>query len=631
MDRRLAPAALALALAASPRPAAGGDLDFFEEESRVVTASRAPVGASRAPATVYVVTGDEIRLSGARTLWEALRSVPGVDVVTTGAGQGEVSIRGLNGPLSNRTLVLLDGRAVLNAYFDFMIWEELPVSVEEIDRIEVVEGPASALYGANALTGVIHIITKSPDAIKGGLVTAAAGEGRARRMGALAGGRAGAVSYKASAGWRSEDVFEGKEPASRVPRGHFWLGRDLEGGGQAALSAGFSAVDTRLTTGLYGVAVADGPVGFAKADLDRGGWRARAYWNHARILARDYSLLGSPNLDHDNYDLQVEKSAAWASHVLTGGGWYRRNTMRSRMFQSGLLSQDLWAAFLEDAWSPAERWRLTAGARLDRHPFTDLTFSPRGAVVWTPTDRQSLRLSAGSSFRNPTLLENHVDLPVLLPNTPGGAVPYPLFTALNVRLTGNRELKAERMNLYEASHRLRLPRATVTAAVFRYKISDVVAATPPAASGPSSPPVADLSSTFANQGLTRAWGGELGAESAPGALTGFANASYLSLKDRPGSATRAEAAPRWKLNGGLRARAGSLSCGATAHWVDETLVEAYALLDVYAGWRFGGAEGVLEVFGSGSNVGGKRHREWPAANYAEEVASRWIAGATWRF
>ncbi|MEK7766288.1 MAG: TonB-dependent receptor plug domain-containing protein, partial [bacterium] len=115
--------------------------DPYEEAQ--TTASRQPSPVRLAPATVYVMTSQDIRESGVRTLYDALRSVPGVEVLATRASHAEVSIRGFDQPLANRTLVLLDGRTVLNGYFDNVIWEEIPVTLEEVDRIEVVEGPAS--------------------------------------------------------------------------------------------------------------------------------------------------------------------------------------------------------------------------------------------------------------------------------------------------------------------------------------------------------------------------------------------------------------------------------------------------------------------------------------------------------
>ena len=157
-----------LPLALAPKVCAqGGDLfEFFEEEAQVISASRRPQPIRQAPATVYVVKGEDIQ-PGVYTLWDALRGVPGVDVMSNRTMYGAVSIRGLNKALNNRTLVLLDGKTVLDGDLNRINWEAIPVVLQDIDRIEVVEGPASAHYGANAINGVINIITKTPEQLQG--------------------------------------------------------------------------------------------------------------------------------------------------------------------------------------------------------------------------------------------------------------------------------------------------------------------------------------------------------------------------------------------------------------------------------------------------------------------------------
>src|SRR3989338_9820687 len=123
------------------------DLAFFREEAKCLTASRRASSERKAPASVSVITARELEVSGASPLWDALRLVPGVDVVETRTGQGDVSIRGFNQSTSNRLLVLLDGKTVLQGFYGLAAWEEIPVGLREIDRIEIVKGPASALYG----------------------------------------------------------------------------------------------------------------------------------------------------------------------------------------------------------------------------------------------------------------------------------------------------------------------------------------------------------------------------------------------------------------------------------------------------------------------------------------------------
>jgi len=145
-----------------------GDLfEFFREEASVISASRRPQPLYRAPATVYVVSGEELMASGAQTLWDGLRRVPGVDVIDIRSLYGGVSIRGLAKPLNNRTLVLLDGRTILDGYVDSPNWERGSVLLEDVERIEVVEGPISALYGANAINGVINISFSSLSSSRG--------------------------------------------------------------------------------------------------------------------------------------------------------------------------------------------------------------------------------------------------------------------------------------------------------------------------------------------------------------------------------------------------------------------------------------------------------------------------------
>src|SRR3989338_5485403 len=179
------------------------DLAFFREEAKFLTASLCASSERKAPASVHVITARELEASGASTLWDALRLAPGVDVVETRTWQGDVSIRGFNQSTSNRLLVLLDGKTVLQEFYGLTAWEEIPVGLREIDRIEIVKGPASALYGANAIHGVINIITKTPGQLSGGAAGFSAGNRHTRLGYAAYGRRAGKISYKVAADHRS--------------------------------------------------------------------------------------------------------------------------------------------------------------------------------------------------------------------------------------------------------------------------------------------------------------------------------------------------------------------------------------------------------------------------------------------
>jgi outer membrane cobalamin receptor len=192
----------------SPVFAADDLFEFYQQEATVQTGSHQPQRPGETPATVYVVTAQEIKDSGARTIWDALRTVPGVDVIAARTGQGEVSIRGLDRPNVNRTLILLDGKTVLNGYYDYLTWESLPITLGEIDRIEVLEGPASAVYGANAISGVINIITKTPQQLSGGALQYTAGERSTQEGTLMAGKQSDHWGYKVGGGWDSTNRFE---------------------------------------------------------------------------------------------------------------------------------------------------------------------------------------------------------------------------------------------------------------------------------------------------------------------------------------------------------------------------------------------------------------------------------------
>ncbi|HWT86401.1 MAG TPA: TonB-dependent receptor plug domain-containing protein, partial [Myxococcales bacterium] len=134
--------------------------EVFEET--VVTASKTAQSPLDAPNSTSIITAQDIRLSGITKIPELLRRLAGVDIMEVTGGQAEVSLRGFNQRLSNKVLVLVDGRSVYADLIGATLWTSLPVAVEEIDRIEVVRGPGSALYGADAFNGVVNIISKAP-------------------------------------------------------------------------------------------------------------------------------------------------------------------------------------------------------------------------------------------------------------------------------------------------------------------------------------------------------------------------------------------------------------------------------------------------------------------------------------
>jgi iron complex outermembrane receptor protein len=338
--------------------ATGDDaFQFFQEEAKVVSASRIPQSRSLAAATTYVVTSDEIKASGAQNIPDALRNVPGVDVMQTRTDQAEVSIRGLNHPLNNRTLILLDGKTVLDGFFDFIIWESIPVTMDEIDRIEVVEGPASAVYGANAVNGVINIITKTPEQLQGGQLSYSAGT-RNQQLGSYVYGKqTEQLGYRMAGGWNSMNQFQDADQfASQAGKFNGLLDYKFSDQSGMSVSGGVTSLNTQTTTGVTGTAYDKGIVSFARTDYHYGDTRFKAFWNHGRTNFDEFQFPPNSNLDYDTYDAEIERSISLPfRNQMVLGSSYRRNTARGDALSPGLLAQDLWSAFLEDQWSIKDR------------------------------------------------------------------------------------------------------------------------------------------------------------------------------------------------------------------------------------------------------------------------------------
>jgi iron complex outermembrane receptor protein len=618
------------------------DFSFFQKEAQVVTASKRPSTTSLAPATVYVVTSDDIRESGAQTLWDALRTVPGVDVMSERTSAADVSIRGLNGPLNNRVLVLLDGKTVLNGFYDFTDWETIPVTLEEVDRIEVVEGPSSALYGGNAVLGVINIITKTPEQLKGGVVSYTGGERNTQMGAALYGNVKGAEAYKLDLGWRSTAMFsDANAQSSGVGKAHGLWSLDLPDDAKWSVSGGVARHDVNISDGP---SFDDGETGFVRTDLKREGTSARFFWNWGHTTLQNYPLL-TPDLNYNTYDFSLEQTLGLPfGNDLTAGASWRRNTATSNLFLPGERVQDLYAAYFEDTWRPAERWSVVASGRADHHPLAGWALSPRGSVIYAVAAEQTVRFTASQAFRNPTLYEDYVSL---FENFP---VNSPPFTAVQVDIVSNPALRPEQIQFLEAAYRGNFDRFNASATGFVYRLTDGIISLPPTQI--LTPPVAVVTDGLTNGGETKAVGGELAAEfRISSELTSFANYSYESLVNQLAQQTSAHSAPKHKVNAGLKYKRQGWTLDVSGDWVDKTYwsdgtsptnpvydeVPSYLMLNVRAGYRFTGRWSGLELAVSGFNVADSHDEILPAQSAGihgqngEIIASRWSGTISYRY
>lgn len=447
---------------------AGSELELFEEIPMVITASKKLQPINKAPASVYVVTQEDIKQSGSIHLWDVLREVPGMDVAASTVGQADVSMRGFNDLLTNKTLLMVDGRSIYFPVQGLITWESLPIQMEEIDRIEVVKGPVASLYGPNANLGLINVITKTPEQMRGGIFSETGGSrgNTTRRYSAAYGDKKNDFGYKVSAGWKETDTIAqassnyGGYDALDSVQGNALVSYDLDEDSKVSLSGGISqslnklylARDASDLEWFYGPL--DNTAIYTKFDYENGGFSSRFVWDYYKALINPLLLTG--DILGQTFEGEVRYSFDIGdknSFILGGGarGDYFKSSLFSIRDQDSYLAnlyniqklsrgdrtrtQGNWNYFIQDEFKLTDQLSLIGSSRLDHFTLSGNNVSSRLAAVYNPTDKDTLRLSFGNSFRNPTLSDYYI-------NT--GLNPYPgILLEPIVVLSGNRNIKPE--------------------------------------------------------------------------------------------------------------------------------------------------------------------------------------------
>ncbi|HJL14802.1 MAG TPA: TonB-dependent receptor [Sandaracinaceae bacterium LLY-WYZ-13_1] len=452
--------------------------DTYEE--RVVSSSRAAQSPLEAPNSTTNVTAQDIRLSGLTNPGETLRRVAGVELMLASPGDVQLSIRGLNQRLSNRAIVLVDGRSV---YLDFLgttLWSLLPLAVEDIERIEVIRGPASALYGADAFTGIVNIITR-PIGEGRSFVSAGIGNQGQYRLASTVTERIDRLRFRVGGGYDRANVYSRAVGPDRVDVRPFADDPDLgysrlyfHGDVQLRIADGYTlTAGTGLATGdrsfqgvsrlrelylqdaLFSQTYVQARTAF--------GLSGRVFWNRFRS---DYGLVGvrqggieeaqTGTVDRQDvvdaelvYQNRFDIVEGLNNQIIAGVGYRFKEIDWSWIAdpitgQQQIQTQHHFNVFLQDTLRIEEAVQVVLSARLDRHPLLDdPQISPRGSVVVHPTPRQSIRLTAGTAFRSPTFVESYVFVP--------NSTPLRGVTAFGV---GNQNLAPERIVSVELGYML---------------------------------------------------------------------------------------------------------------------------------------------------------------------------------
>lgn len=482
-------------------------------ETVVVSASKTEQQLVNAPATVSVIGGAALETAPSNNYGDLLRSIPGVNVTQISARDINITSRGSTSSLATSQLAVLDGRSIYQDFFGFVMWDFMPANLNEIKQIEIIRGPASAVWGANAVSGVINIITKTPREMQGTTFTMGAGSfgrqfyGNGERNGGLVYGNithAQAINdrwaYKLSVGSYQSDAFgrpQGIVPGGTAayppfrntgtsqPKVDLRLDYDAEDGSRVSLSGGLAGTDGIMHSGIGPFDIREGTqFGYAKANYSKNAFRLQAFMNYldgdaVNLLAFDSAGLPVGFIfNAKTFDLEAGDTRALAGrHVLTYGGNLRYNRFdlslapgENSRTEGGVYAQD--EIFLND------HVRFVAGARLDKFSSIDgMVFSPRVALLLKPAPAQTFRFSFNRAFRAPSMINNNLDtivtnaLPLGAINAGYGAAIYRVPTAA----VGNPDLTEERQDAFEISYTGNFAdRLTLSAAAYYTRGTDQI-------------------------------------------------------------------------------------------------------------------------------------------------------------
>ena len=470
------------------------------KESIEVTASRVEQSVLDAPVAVTVVNRQQIDTAPAGTYADLLRGVPGVSVIQTSASGLSIRTRGPTKIIENAQLVMIDGRSIYLDYYGFVIWDFLPVSLDEIDAIDVMRGPGSSVWGSNALNGVINLRTRSPRDMAGGLFTASVGERGTRAATVRWAGAAGPWSYKASAGffeqepWPRDNKLPDGSPfpfgytyqnrRTRQPKGDVRADRELGADSTLSVRAGYAGTQGIFHSSIGPFAILPGShVNYEDVDYTRGPFELKAYSNH--LIGDAPSVLNGILFKFENRTTVLEannRTLLGDKQMIVYGLSGRDNHFILSLAPDRHTRRD-GGVYVEDIAAVAPWLELNIGARADHFATLGTVVSPRISVILKPAPNQSIRLAANRAYRAPTLIENYLNTAV--PNVIFlGAQPFFFLS----RTIGNEHLKQESVDALELGWSMQRGPFSIDASVYRNSLRNNIVFFPTEFFGPAEPP-----------------------------------------------------------------------------------------------------------------------------------------------
>ncbi len=464
---------------------------------QVTSVSKRTQKVADAAAAIFVITQEDLRRSGATSIPEALRLVPGLEVARIDENKWAIGSRGFNGRFDNKLLVLIDGRSVYTPLFSGVYWNVQDVMLEDVDRIEVIRGPGATLWGANAVNGVINIITKKAKATQSGAVTAGGGNEErgsvAARYGSKIGGDAyyrvygkyfnfGPSQYEGGApahdGW---DAERGGFRADWSPAGSnsFTVQGDIyhSGYGEYLMVPSFNAPYSNSfpNTGKYS---GGNILGRWNHSSEASSTSLQMYYDNTNIS--DNSLF----VDHQNlFDMDFQNGfhVGDSQQIVWGLGYQsirdQNESSASVSLQPSQLTLNHFSAFLQDEVSLTNKLRVTVGSKFEHNDFTGFEVEPNVRFLWTMTPNQSIWTAVSRAVRTPALTEEGLRLNSAV--IPAGAPLNPTPLPAVVTVFGSHAFRSEDLLAYELGYRVQATNSlSVDISTFYNKYSNLRTAEP---------------------------------------------------------------------------------------------------------------------------------------------------------
>jgi len=435
---------------------------------KITSVSKKAQSLSDAPAAIFVITSDDLRRSGSTCIPEALRMVPGINVARIDSNKWAVTSRGFNGRFANKLLVLIDGRTVYTPSFSGVYWEVQDTLLEDVERIEVIRGPGATLWGANAVNGVINIITKHAADTQGGLLALGGGNKERAFAGARYGMALGEGTYGRvyAKGFKRDEFvhLEGGDAGDDwdMLRCGFRVDSRLSGRDALTVQGDVYKGNINQTLELPTLTAPFSQTFKDKADVE--GWNVVAHWQHTLSPTSEFTLQmyydrtdRDEEFEHeirDTYDIDFQhRFAAGDRHDIIWGLGYRYT---SDDFSNSLVlsmdpdssSDELFSAFLQDEITLIkERLWLTLGSKFEHNYFSDSEFEiqPNARLLWAPHPKHKFWAAVSRAVRTPSRIEHNGKVVTAV---------LPLDPPIVLTVVGDSDYDSEELLAYELGYRV---------------------------------------------------------------------------------------------------------------------------------------------------------------------------------